>query len=149
VRIDLQQSGWTRHFPMSANFPQREMCTIGETRFVEMVFPEQANHYGTLYGGNALALLGKSAFVTASRYARCAVVMAGSERIVFEKPVRVGQLLEITGRVVRVGRCSMTVEVAGIAESLPDGARTPVLSGQFDMVAVDGDGCPVPIRPAR
>jgi len=26
-----------------------------ETRFVEMVFPEQANHYGTLFGGHALA----------------------------------------------------------------------------------------------
>ena len=32
-----------------------------ETRFVEMVFPEQANHYGTLFGGNALSLMGKAA----------------------------------------------------------------------------------------
>lgn len=30
-----------------------------ETRFVEMVFPEQANHYGTLFGGHALSLMGK------------------------------------------------------------------------------------------
>ena len=37
-----------------------------ETRFVEMVFPEQANHYGTLFGGNALSLMGKAAFVAAS-----------------------------------------------------------------------------------
>lgn len=29
-----------------------------ETRFVEMVFPEQANHYGTLFGGHALSLMG-------------------------------------------------------------------------------------------
>ena len=38
-----------------------------ETRFAEMVFPEQANHYGALFAGSALALLSKAAFVAASR----------------------------------------------------------------------------------
>ena len=33
----------------------------GDTRFVEMIFPEQANHYGTLFGGTALSLMGKAA----------------------------------------------------------------------------------------
>jgi len=125
--------------------PQAAMENLGETRFVEMVFPEQANHYGTLYGGNALALLGKSAFVTASRYARCAVVMASCGRITFERPVRVGQLLEIVGRVVRVGRSSLTVEVSGTAEALLDGERAVALRGEFEMVAVGGDGQPLPI----
>lgn len=41
-----------------------------ETRIVEMVFPNQANHYGTLFGGDALRLLDMAAFVTASRHAR-------------------------------------------------------------------------------
>lgn len=127
--------------------PQPLLNATEETRFIEMVFPEQANHYGTLYGGNALALLGKSAFVTASRYARCAVVMAGSERIEFKQPVQVGQLLELVGKVVRVGCSSMTVEVAGIAEALPSGTRTIALHGQFEMVAVDDDGRPRPICP--
>ena len=47
-----------------------------ETRFAEMVFPEQANHYGALFAGSALALLSKAAFVAASRRARNDVVMA-------------------------------------------------------------------------
>jgi acyl-coenzyme A thioesterase PaaI-like protein len=58
-----------------------------ETRFVEMVFPEQANHYGTLFGGHALSLMGKAAFVTATRHARQSVVMATSDRIEFHEPV--------------------------------------------------------------
>ena len=45
-----------------------------------MVFPDQANHYGTLFGGAALCLMGKAAFVAASRRARRAVVMAGSDK---------------------------------------------------------------------
>jgi acyl-CoA hydrolase len=28
-----------------------------ETRIVEMVFPNQTNHYGTLFGGDALRLI--------------------------------------------------------------------------------------------
>jgi acyl-CoA hydrolase len=112
------------------------------TTFVEMVFPDQANHYGTLYGGNALGILGKAAFVTATRFARRSVVMAASERVEFQTPVRLGQMLELTGRVVRVGRSSMTVEVEGVAETLPGGARMPALRGRFEMVAVDDAGRP-------
>ena len=61
-----------------------------ETRFAEMVFPEQANHYGALFAGSALALLSKAAFVAASRRARNDVVMARSEATDFHTPVRVG-----------------------------------------------------------
>jgi len=36
---------------------------ITEGRLVQMVFPEQTNHYGTLFGGEALALMDKAAFI--------------------------------------------------------------------------------------
>ena len=37
-----------------------EAGRIIESRVMEMVFPEQANHYGTLFGGEALALMDKA-----------------------------------------------------------------------------------------
>ena len=117
----------------------------GQTTFVEMIFPDQANHYGTLYGGNALSLLGKAAFVTSTRYARRAVVMAKSEQVDFHVPIRVGQILEMTGRITRVGRSSMTVEVVGVAETLLTGERKEALFGRFEMVAVDKEGRPHPL----
>ncbi len=116
-----------------------------ETRFAEMVFPDQANHYGALFAGAGLALLSKAAFVAASRRARGDVVMARSEAADFHTPVRVGELLDLSARVVRVGRSSLTVQVEGVAETLATGARRPALSGRFEMVAVDADGRPVPI----
>src|SRR4029077_14438113 len=70
-----------------------------ETRIVEMVFPNRANHYGTLFGGDALRLMDMAAFVAASRHARRPVVTASSERIDFHVPVRQGQLAEVVGRV--------------------------------------------------
>ncbi len=117
-----------------------------ETRFAEMVFPDQANHYGALFAGAGLALLSKAAFVAASRRARGDVVMARSEAADFHTPVRVGELLDLSARVVRVGRSSLTVQVEGVAETLSTGARRPALSGRFEMVAVDADGRPVPIE---
>ncbi|ROZ78237.1 acyl-CoA thioesterase [Ramlibacter sp. WS9] len=113
------------------------------TRLAEIIFPEQANHYGTLFGGNALNLLGKAAFLAASRHARRDVVMAACSDVQFHLPVRVGQALELTARVTRSGRSSMTVTVQGMAETLASGENELALEGRFEMVAVDASGKPV------
>jgi acyl-CoA hydrolase len=117
------------------------------TRFVEMVFPEHANHYGTLFGGSALSLMGKAAFVAATRRARCSVVMVTSDKVQFHEPVRVGELVELTARVERVGLSSMTVAVDVIAETLVTGYRRIAMRGSFEMVAVDEGGRPTPVAP--
>jgi acyl-CoA hydrolase len=119
-----------------------------QTRFVEMVFPEQANHYGTLFGGHALSLMGKAAFVSATRHARQSVVMATSDRVEFREPVRVGELVELVAQVVRVGRSSMTVAVDMIREDPISGKRQSAVRGTFEMVAVNEFGRPVPISPS-
>ena len=89
-----------------------------ETRMVEMVFPTQTNHYGTLFGGHALELMDKSAFITASRFTRKAMVTASSERVDFRAPVKNGQLVEVIGKIVKKGRSSVTVAVDLFAENL-------------------------------
>jgi acyl-CoA hydrolase len=116
-----------------------------ETRIVEMVFPNQTNHYGTFFGGDALRLMDMAAFVTASRHARRPVVTASSERIDFHVPVRQGQLAEVVGRVTRSGRTSLTVEVELWAEDLLTGNRELCTKGSFVLVAVDERGRPASI----
>src|SRR5215469_16362169 len=89
---------------------------LPEARMLEMVFPDHTNHYGTLFGGQALALMDKAAFIVASRYARRTVVTASSEKCDFHVPVRQGQLIELHARIVATGRTSMTVEVELFSE---------------------------------
>lgn len=113
-----------------------------QTMMVEMIFPEQANHYGTLFGGNSLSLMARAAFVAAARRARGAVVMARSEQVDFTTPVRVGELLELRAEIIRIGRSSMSVAVTGVAEEMGTGDRRDALSGRFEMVAVDRSGRP-------
>lgn len=116
-----------------------------ETRFVEIVFPEQANHYGTLFGGTALNLMSKAAAIAAARRAGGSVVMARSDRVDFHMPVMVGQLVELCARVERIGRSSMTVKVDVIAETLGKSDGRLAMRGSFEMVAVDAEGRPTPI----
>lgn len=108
--------------------------------FLEMVFPDRTNHYGTLFGGEALALMDKAAFVVASRFARRTVVTASSEKVDFHVPVRAGQLVELCAEIVGTGRTSMTVEVELFAEDLLSGDRQLATRGRFVMVALDAHG---------
>jgi acyl-CoA hydrolase len=118
-----------------------------ETRMVDMVFPDQTNHYGTLFGGQALRLMDMSAFITASRYARRTVVTASSERVDFHTPVLQGQLVELVGRVVATGRTSLTVDVELFAEDLLSGARQLCTRGRFILVALDAERRPTAVPP--
>ncbi|NVK20287.1 MAG: acyl-CoA thioesterase [Methylocystaceae bacterium] len=116
-----------------------------ECQFVEMVLADQANHYGNLFGGNALNMMGKAAFITATRYARKVFVMASSLRNDFTSKAYVGELVELTGKVIKTGRTSLTVSVLMEAENLLTGERRLCAKSDFVMVAVDEDGRPVSI----
>jgi acyl-CoA hydrolase len=116
-----------------------------QTRMVEMVFPTQTNHYGTLFGGHALELMDKSAFITASRYARKSMVTASSERIDFQTPVKQGYLVEVIGRIVKRGNSSVTVNVELYGENLLSGERHLCAHGNFVLVSVNKDSKPVPL----
>jgi uncharacterized protein (TIGR00369 family) len=118
-----------------------------ETRLIEMVFPEQTNHYGTLFGGQALALMDKAAFIAASRYARRTVVTASSEKVDFHVPVRQGQLVELVATIVATGRTSVTVDVELYAEDLLTGDRQLATRGRFVLVALDAHGRPTAVPP--
>ena len=114
---------------------------------IEMVFPGQTNHFGTLFGGQALALMDKAAFIVASRYARRTVVTASSEKCDFHVPVRQGQLVELDARVVGTGQTSIVVEVDLYAEDLLTGDRQLGTRGRFVLVALDAHGRPTEVPP--
>jgi len=113
----------------------------------EIVFPEHANHYGTLFGGNALMLMSKAAFLAARSFAQADVVMAGCGDAQFLAPVPVGSVLRLRAWVSRQGRSSLTVSVTGTFEQLGQSPRE-ALRSFFEMVAVDKSGRPTRIPKA-
>ena len=121
-------------------------CT-DPVRVMDVVFPNQTNHYGTLFGGQALALMDRAAFIAATRFARCVVVTASSQKTDFHTPVVQGQLVELVARVISTKRSSMVVEVEMFGEELLSGARALCTRGEFTMVALDSAGKPTPVPP--
>ena len=119
----------------------------GNIELTEIVFPAEANYYGTLLGGNALQLMAKAAFLAARGVAARDVVMAGVTDVRFLAPVPVGHVLTLRAWVTRIGRSSLTVCVTGLAATLGSPPEE-VLKGIFEMVSVDGRGRPVPITNA-
>ena len=119
------------------------------TTGTELVPPAQANHYGTLFGPNALALLGKAAFLVAARFTRQSVVMAAAKQIDFLSPIPVGALVDFRARVTRVGRTSLSVQVVASFDSAPGTRADEVLRAEFEMVAVDELGRPCQVSPPR
>lgn len=117
-------------------------------RIVEIVFPTDTNSQGSLFGGHALSLMDRLAFIVASRFARKPVVTVSTDKVEFLAPVKVGNLIELIGRISRVGRTSITVDIEMFAEDLLSGERHLCTTGRSVMVAVDADGRPTPVEPA-
>lgn len=118
------------------------VAETGVLQMVDMVFPPQTNHYGTLYGGDALKMMGKAAFIAATKHSRAVMVMAASDRIDFVSPVHEGEMVELSAKVQMVGRSSVRVSVALWAEHLVSGERRHAATALFTMVAVDSNGRP-------
>lgn len=112
----------------------------------EIVFPGHANHRGILHGGPAMAWLAKAGFAAATRRARLPVVMAGSDRLDFLAPARVGEVVEIVARVAQTGRSSLTVHARMDAESPESGERRCCTTASLVFVAIDATGKSMPLR---
>lgn len=122
-----------------------ELETIVERR-TEIVFPNETNHYGTLFGGKALAMMDVVASIAAMRACRKTVVTASVDRIDFKEPIRAGEFVETIASVERIGRTSITVKVELWAEHPTTAQRRLSTVGRFVLVAIGPDGKPTPVK---
>ncbi|MGP4806116.1 acyl-CoA thioesterase [Agrobacterium cavarae] len=130
------------HELLQPNLP----TTDDSLSMVKIVFPDQANSAGRMFGGEAIAFMTKAAFVAASRRSGKLVVLASSKRIDFTKAIAIGEIVEAKAHVERVGRSSMSIMTSLWLEDLLTGERNVTATGRFNMVAVDGDHRPVAVH---
>ena len=117
-----------------------------EMRSSHLVFPNDANHHGTLFGGIALQYMDIMAFLTANRNFKKSFVTASSERNDFKVPVKIGHIIELVGKVAKVGRTSVTVDVKLYSEHPLKHTRKLCTQGRFVMVSVDENQKPIPLK---
>ena len=115
-------------------------------RRTEIVFPQDSNAYGNLFGGKAVSMMDVVGGIAAMRACRKPVVTVSIDRIDFKEPIRTGELVDTIAHVVKLGRTSITVEVELWGEQPISGERRLATVGKFIYVAVTPDGKPTPVR---
>jgi len=117
---------------------------------VEVVFPTDTNHYGTLFGGKLISWMDKAAYYAAIRFCGTAAVTASVERLDFGTSLRQGDLVELEARVVFSGSTSMVIRVDVFRFALGEDRRGPLTTtGYFTFVALGEDGRPRPVPALR
>lgn len=128
---------------MTADFEAR--ATRSTTSVVKLVFPHTTNHIGTLFGGTALQWMDEVAFITATRFCRQECVTISIDRTDFKMPIPAGSMVEVIGKVLRVGTTSMQVRVEIWIEQMLSEGRELAITGIITMVAVDKQRKPVKV----
>ena len=124
-------------------FEQR--AALSETHIFKAVFPNTTNHYDTLFGGTAMQLMDEVAFITATRFARLKMVTVSSDKIDFNDPIPSGTIIELVGRVVKMGNSSLDIKVEIFIELMNSDKRELAINGMFKFVAVGENKKPIKI----
>lgn len=107
-----------------------------------MVFPNQTNPLGTLFGGHVLQLMDINASIACLRFCRLASVTASTEPIDFRNPIYLGEIIEVKSRIAWAGTTSMIVRCEVHGENPLSGDRRLCTIGHMSFVAVGEDGRP-------
>ncbi len=102
--------------------------------------------HGNLFGGVMLSWLDEAgAAFTAQVCGSPRMVTKCISQVIFQRPVRPGQIIKIYGDVVKIGSTSITVLLEARRHSVVNGSQKPVCRVDMTFVRIDGDGEPVPI----
>ena len=117
-----------------------------EAEMIVMMLPSDANPKGNVFGGVILKHVDLIAGLVAKRHSgRANVVTASIDRMVFLKPVFIGNALIISARITYVRRSSMEIEVNVEAEDLDDNSKVHAATAFVTMVALDKYGKPTKV----
>lgn len=124
----------------------------GEMMAIRVVaMPRDTNGHGTIFGGYILSLIDQAGALAAHQCGVGKMVTVAMREVEFKEPVRVGDVITCFGKVLRVGKTSVTVRVRVVAH-YPSEAHAPVrevTDAEVVYVQVGDDGRPMQIvRPA-
>jgi acyl-CoA thioesterase YciA len=110
-----------------------------------MPSPGDINANGHIFGGWVLSQMDIAAGIVASRRARGPVATVAIEAMEFIAPIHDRDLISVYATVERVGRTSMGVRIAVVAERDLGETEVKVTEGLFTFVALDQNHQPRPV----
>jgi len=117
----------------------------GELTLRIQAMPSDVNINGDIFGGWVLSQMDIASGIIAGQRAQGRVTTVALDAMKFIRPVKVGDVMCIYGRIARIGRTSMGVLIEAWALRHADGSREKVTEAMFTYVAIDPDGRPRPV----
>jgi acyl-CoA thioesterase YciA len=121
---------------------------VGDLALRMVAMPADTNPVGDIFGGWIMALMDLAAGTAAAARAQGRTATAAVSHLNFLRPVKVGDVVCVYTKVIRVGRTSMSLAVEAWRLPRGLGEREKVTAAEFVMVAVDESGRPRPVPAA-
>ncbi len=83
------------------------------------------------------------AYITATRFCRKKVVTTSTGKISFKKPIPYGAIVEIIGKIAKIGAVKLEINVQIFTEEKYTDSREKAVEGNFVFAAVDNDNQPI------
>ncbi|MCW5876330.1 MAG: acyl-CoA thioesterase [Anaerolineales bacterium] len=113
----------------------------------QLMNPTDANVQGNVHGGHIMKLVDETGALACMKHSRQRVVTVAIDRMTFQHPIRIGDLVTLTGEVSYVGSTSMEAEVSVYAENPTTGEKWHTNTAYLVYVALDENGKPTPVPP--
>ena len=109
-----------------------------------IMMPRDSNIYGTIFGGIILSYIDQAAFVEARRHGVHRWVTASVDRVDFEQPIYIGDVVRFITKTSKTGTSSVVVDIKVEAERFDSGDHVLVTEATLTMVSVDAYGKAIP-----
>ena len=131
---------------MILNMELTEQMKVSETRQFKMVFPCTLNANDSLFGGMAMQWMDEVAYITAIRFTRKQMVTVSADKIKFFMPIKSNSIIEVVGKVVKVGNVKVEILVEIYSEMIFKNLREKAIEASFVFAAVDEANKLIPIK---
>lgn len=107
--------------------------------------PNTINFGGKVHGGTVMKWIDEAGYACATRWAKryCVTVSVGTIR--FQRPIMIGDLVEVEARLAYTGNTSMNISVEVRAGDMKTGQMEVITECVVVFVAVDPNGKTIPV----
>ena len=102
--------------------------------------PCDTNSNGDIFGGWLLSQMDLAGIVMCKQHSYGRYVTITIDKMLFKKPVKVGNILEIFCKIIKVGNTSITINIKVIINDLQYNKKDTVTEGIFKYVKIDTNG---------
>lgn len=111
-----------------------------------LAMPKDTNANGDIFGGWLVSQMDLGGAIFAKQLCGKRIVTVAIDKMVFLRPVNVGNIVCCYAKLLKVGTTSMSIKIEAWAVPMESTERAKVTEGVFTFVAIDENGKKTPVN---